>query len=552
MDFNVGDVFNWLSDKGKLALTFVPKAIFDFAGHEDSVIDSATKIVREATENPLRSLTKEFLERLRGLIDNGISDRLLQVALDRSLDLIISVSPQINPVRLLEVALDRSLDLIISVSPQINPARLLLVALDRSLDLIISISHVIDSRILLEAATKLTRSILNAVIDNVGVLRIIREGILSNDVNAATLGLLWGNGGELARFFVDLVECMKRSAKANSWNGAYPNDDPQDNELDLTDAMNRHAAICQFQRLAKSVIFILKGMAVNATLDQIDMITETGLMSDVGVDSGTVINVPPSGFHPGDPSGPSAEQSHHPNEKWLFVNGIAGEYYWLYLACRKLARQYSRHITGVFNRGDGIFWDLVECAGERTDQGNGNASKQSEIVKRTDTSKAAQKILKDKLEEALKSEKVEHVVMIAHSQGCLLLRLVLQDLLTYSDDKFKTRMKNSLCIFTFGNPSLDWKARDPAATPLASHVLRTEHFANETDFVAKLGVLRAYRPPNSDPDIGYSDESVFVNKEWRGHLFGSQYSLNPNDYRNHQHSESWLLACGPRKSIRPV
>jgi hypothetical protein len=132
----------------------------------------------------------------------------------------------------------------------------------------------------------------------------------------------------------------------------------------------------------------------------------------------------------------------------------------------------------------------------------------------------------------------------------------LQELLTGNDngnDKgkgkdIKTEMKNRLCIFTFGNPSLDWEAHVPAVTPLESLVLRTEHFANQTDFVAKLGVLRAPMPPNT----GYLAKSVFVNEKWRGHLFGSQYSLNPGDYKNYQNSKSWLLSCGPNRSIRPV
>jgi hypothetical protein len=528
---NGGNVFAGLFDAGKWALTVVPKAAFDFAGHEDSVVDSTTKIVRVANDGPLRKLIKRFLKRFQELIDNEISERFLEVARR----VLITISNNTTPP-------------VMALLQDIS---------NRSLSLISSVSHLIDSEILLKTAAKLTRSILDAVIKDVGALRIIREGILSNDVNAATLKLLWGNGGELANFFVDLVECMKCYAQADSWNGAYPEDDPhgQDNELDLRESMNRHAAICQFQRLAKSVVFILKEMAVKASLDNIDTITATKLMSDV--DSGLVINVPPSGRHPAQPPGPPAEQHPPPNEKWLFVNGIAGEYYWLYLACRKLAKRYSRDITGVFNRGDGILWDLVECAGERTDQGNGNASRRSEIVQRTKSSMAAQESLKNELEKALRSE-AKHVVMIAHSQGCLLLRLALQELLTGNDNDngkdIKTEMKNRLCIFTFGNPSLDWKAHVPAVTPLESLVLRTEHFANKTDFVAKLGVLRAYDPPNSDPNTGYPDESVFINRkeEWKGHLFGSQYSLNSHDYRDHQGPESWLLACGPGRSIRPV
>src|ERR1700761_6281454 len=63
---------------------------------------------------------------------------------------------------------------------------------------------------------------------------------------------------------------------------------------------------------------------------------------------------------------------------------------------------------------------------------------------------------------------------------------------------------------------------------LRSHVLRTEHFANEADFVAKLGVLSDKNPLKS----GYTDDCVFTNRQagWDGHLFGTQYSLHPAHY----------------------
>ncbi|EHK23276.1 uncharacterized protein TRIVIDRAFT_134060, partial [Trichoderma virens Gv29-8] len=397
---------------------------------------------------------------------------------------------------------------------------------------------------------------LDAVLTRVGQLGIIRNGIFSNDINAATLGLVWSNADELASFFVDLVECAKCYAPASSLNGATGQNNPhgQDNEFDLSQPMNRHALICQVQRLARSIIYILKNVATSITFEEIDMSSETTLRSD-DYDTGTLLE----------------EQPRVANEKWLFVNGIATELFWLHLACKKLARQYSREITGVYNRGDGILWDLIECAGERNITGEGNARSQKRLIQRTSSSRGAQEKLKEQLEAALEQagdgdgSVYKHVVVIAHSQGCLLLRLALEELVVEDaagTGNTRQTMLERLCVFTFGNPSVDWKLDlpdDVVIAPLqnsgqsqmdleflSSHVLRTEHFANKVDFVAKLGVISEHRRADS----GYAPEHVFVNEDpdWIGHLFGTQYSLDSRYYRAEQTNgaigdPSWLLTC---------
>ncbi|UKZ49580.1 hypothetical protein TrVGV298_003827 [Trichoderma virens] len=383
--------------------------------------------------------------------------------------------------------------------------------------------------------------------------------------------------------------------------------------------MNRHALICQVQRLARSIIYILKNVATSITFEEIDMSSETTLRSD-DYDTGTLLEVRPSGRQrvinatPAGPGQPLAgnqlnetdeeqqdemeeeqqdeteeeeqqdeteeEQPRVANEKWLFVNGIATELFWLHLACKKLARQYSREITGVYNRGDGILWDLIECAGERNITGEGNARSQKRLIQRTSSSRGAQEKLKEQLEAALEQagdgdgSVYKHVVVIAHSQGCLLLRLALEELVVEDaagTGNTRQTMLERLCVFTFGNPSVDWKLDlpdDVVIAPLqnsgqsqmdleflSSHVLRTEHFANKVDFVAKLGVISEHRRADS----GYAPEHVFVNEDpdWIGHLFGTQYSLDSRYYRAEQTNgaigdPSWLLTCRKKTSIRPA
>ncbi|KAH6854063.1 hypothetical protein B0I37DRAFT_360974 [Chaetomium sp. MPI-CAGE-AT-0009] len=449
-----------------------------------------------------------------------------------------------------------------------------------------------------------TSGVLAAALANVGQLGILHRGIFSNEINAATLGLVWNNFDGLVSFLVDLAECVKCYASASSLDGKARQGSPHGryNEFDMSQPMNRHSIICQIQRLVKSTIFILRQTATPAKFGDINMTKETTLRSD-DYESGTVLEVRPSGWQRvvGQsqerpwvrlPTGAGLEErcsrSDEPpkvtNEKWFFVNGIATELFWLHLACKKLAEKYSREITGVYNRGDGILWDLIECAGERDASGKCSAKSQKKIIERTESSKMAQESLKKQLQVALeegRGSRYAHIVVIAHSQGCLLLRLALEELIISAcqdTGNIRRTMLDRLCVFTFGNPSVDWKLECDSNKPierlknskqddnvdlgfLSSHVLCTEHFANETDFVAKLGVLSEHK---NQQDSGYEEECLFVNRgrDWIGHLFGTQYSLDYTDYKDQKKGEqtgdegqvtggkSLLLTCQDGVSIQ--
>jgi hypothetical protein len=226
-----------------------------------------------------------------------------------------------------------------------------------------------------------------------------------------------------------------------------------------------------------------------------------------------------------------------PKQHWLFVNGIGGEYHWLKLACQKLEARFGRKTVGVFNRGDRILCDLVECTGERSARQNGSTTSQGYLISRTESSRNAQRLLKENLELMLQPDMAgTDAVVVAHSQGCLLLRLVLEDLVTNGEGAIRNRMREHLRVNTFGNPSINWLAENNPAMKLRSFSRSTEHFANRADFVAGLGVLRPQDEAVGD-DNGYSN--VFVNENWKGHLFGAQYSLDANDYTDGP--RSWLL-----------
>jgi hypothetical protein len=384
---------------------------------------------------------------------------------------------------------------------------------------------------------QVTRCTLVAIgqTDFAEALRIWR-GIFTNDANEQTLAFILEHKSDLASFLIDLIEPTKLYATALSRDG-IPNGQNSHgrynpyNELNLEVAMNRHTVICQLQRLAKSLSHVFLMGQQGMSLDQLLM--NTTLRSDF--DGNGIVILPPALTI----TAPDNPDQH--GEQWLFVNGICGEYFWLQLYCEKLRDTFNRDIRGVFNRSDGILWDVIECAGERDTNGRENT-----LIQRTPSSMAAQRVLSRELSAALQNESSNgYIVMIAYSQGCLLLRLVLQDFVR--NNAHQNAMRERLMVFTFGNPSIDWMGtHEGGRIRLCEYVQHTEHFANERDFVARLGVLKSTEEGDLR-DLGYLDENqnslLFINRnrDWIGHLFGTQYSLRAQEYVDGNTSR--LLAC---------
>jgi hypothetical protein len=310
--------------------------------------------------------------------------------------------------------------------------------------------------------------------------------------------------------------------------------------------MNRHAALSQIQRFFKSIIEVFRQKDLNVG----EFVMDTKLETDCTGPAETITVLK------------RQNDKVKTAETWLFVNGIAGEFFWNHLAIMKIRDFFfdpDKHpedksdetqarrtiISGVFNRSDGILWDLIECAGERRPELRvttklPNTSSKAPLSSRTASSRDAQKTLSDALREALSDSKTsgKDIIMIAHSQGCLLLRLTLEELFPEGEGYFQAVMQKHLHVYTFGNPAYDWDVHAYTAT--------TEHFANELDYVAKLGVLRQYssdRNTGVKNDLTYCsrcrardkthkpNQRIFVNnKNQSGHLFGSQYSLQVKDY----------------------
>jgi hypothetical protein len=362
---------------------------------------------------------------------------------------------------------------------------------------------------------------------------LIWRGIFTNGMNEDALYFILNHLYDLLGFLYDLVKpgnvvptyaadgVIENGADGADGTDEFPGGGNPYNELDLRREQNRDAIVYQVQRVALTFINILQMGRKTPPQGLTDLQMNVRLLSDFDAN--------------GNPPSPTyvsrfEERLESPrNEKWLFINGIANELTWFQRSCDKIRNTFKREVKGIYNRSDGILWDLIECCGERS----AVTEKSNELIERTQSSKAAQKSLEEELTDALwptDGIAPDKVVMIAHSQGCLILRLVLQKLVSENpagSQEIRV-MKDRLRVFTFGNPSIDWRAIDETAQSLSKYATATEHFAHEVDFVARLGVVTY----SVDPDSGYDADSIFYSKEGRGHLFGAHYPLEKNAYTN--------------------
>ncbi|KFA45538.1 hypothetical protein S40293_06566 [Stachybotrys chartarum IBT 40293] len=378
---------------------------------------------------------------------------------------------------------------------------------------------------IVDAILQLIRRSLQAMTTSLcGAMLLLRE-MFTNDTSKESVNFILDHLGDLLVFVYDLFK------PANVIPGAPTVDaDGSDmhsrinnpyNELDLWQKLNRFAIIYQVQRVALTLLSILQQGRQMPPSGLGGFQMDARLPSDLGRDGRPPLETYISELE-GDVTSPSSEQ-------WLFINGIANELVWFKGSCDKIRDTFNREVKGVYNRSDGILWDLIECAGEHS----AATDKQNELITRTPSSRAAQEILRKELTKALwpgDRSIPDKVVMIAHSQGCLILRLVLQKLASENPigSSKMLDMNDRLWVFTFGNPSIDWRVLGEEPQYLSEYAHVTEHFAHEADFVAMLGVVRHYENAES----GYGEESVFLSKGGRGHLFGAHYPLGADAYVN--------------------
>ncbi|KAK5659975.1 hypothetical protein OQA88_13440 [Cercophora sp. LCS_1] len=399
---------------------------------------------------------------------------------------------------------------------------------------------------IIDAILQLMQRSLAAVGRSLSGAAVIWHGIFTNSTNEAHLRFILDHLYDLFRFIYDLCRpgtvipegrATDGTAKNGSIDGTteneldiiFPGINNPYNELDLRISENRRAIVNQVRRVVKTLVKILKmgrkgeGPSPSRGLDDLEM--DMSLASDFDKDGNPVQPTYLSTLENNKPS--------KPGETWLFVNGIANEYVWLQRSCDKIRDAFGREVKGIYNRTDGILWDLIECFGEHSTVG-----KKNKLIERTKSSTDAQATLERELRSPLLQDgpgAPKKIVMIAHSQGCLVLRLALQNMVadaTADGPRLRHNMKKRLRVFTFASPAIDWLVLDgdgSVVRPLSGYAHLTEHYAHEADFVSVLGVVTHRR--------GYERDPVFHSKGGRGHLFGAHYPLRKEDYQNGDNSE---------------
>ncbi|RIB28422.1 hypothetical protein C2G38_1892890, partial [Gigaspora rosea] len=184
-------------------------------------------------------------------------------------------------------------------------------------------------------------------------------------------------------------------------------------------------------------------------------------------------------------------------EKWFFINGVMTNQHWLDENCKRLEYHFKRGVTGILNSSYGIIWDTAET-----------------IVSRSfDDETIPVRWASYLIFQELKKDEVKKVRLVAHSEGCVIANLVIKKLyweLSYTEkDKYKEALLEKLEVYTFANISREFI--NPKGL-----IKCIEHYANEKDLIARMGVL-------SNIDNPRFHGKIFINKNARGHLFNRYY-----------------------------
>jgi hypothetical protein len=226
--------------------------------------------------------------------------------------------------------------------------------------------------------------------------------------------------------------------------------------------------------------------------------------------------------HPDEYGGASS----FPDEHWFFVNGICTNEDVARMNAEYLAHLFHRPVTVVQNATDSVWVDLYECALGKGFKDDPNSKDRKTMTEPAWRATAA-------ILEALNAPQTKRVVVLAHSQGTIIVANVLRavakalrsdlarrpnaewhpfadslmggvhtetqksvrDGLAHSFAVLSTggldqalRRLEKLEIYTFANCADRMRYVDPF-----ERVPYMEHFANERDLVARLGVLSPFR-----------------------------------------------------------
>lgn len=178
------------------------------------------------------------------------------------------------------------------------------------------------------------------------------------------------------------------------------------------------------------------------------------------------------------------------------------------MSCDRFAKTFGRPVTGIHNRTYGLAGDLIECVIQRSFSFMGE-----------DTRFAL-----DYVKACLADPTVKTVVLLGHSQGGIIISLILDRL--FSDLPAENMAK--LEIYTFGNAAAHFnnplstiaQPASPLGIPKPTRIIpHIEHYANSEDMVTRWGVLYNVRNVLENRFSG----QVFVRMKASGHMLNQHY-----------------------------
>lgn len=196
----------------------------------------------------------------------------------------------------------------------------------------------------------------------------------------------------------------------------------------------------------------------------------------------------------------------------FFVNGICVDENWLKLNCDTLSEYLKEEVVGIHNKSYGLIVDLVECILQR------------DLRFYTESVMTAIEAVTHALEQG------RRVRLIGHSQGGIIVSLVVDYLVDYGNPKLFEKLE----VYTFASAA----DKFPSPPKPYRHI-PIKHYGNQFDLVSILGVLGArafYRhivyplrslyyesgDPNHDP---HYFGKIFVHREAFGHLLSTNYTF---------------------------
>jgi len=188
---------------------------------------------------------------------------------------------------------------------------------------------------------------------------------------------------------------------------------------------------------------------------------------------------------------PKIEEDDEKGEIWFYINGVVTDHWIAQLNAEHIARIFRRPVHILHNPTEGLHRDLRECVAGR--------------VLHDKTGVAEE--LREELSKLAGGKGSVRIVVVAHSQGTILMSEIVQEL-----RRRKSPLLKRMEVFNFAFCADEFPA---------DCCRKVEHYANENDFVAALSLTpgNAYDAPIP----------VFRRRDQWGHFLGAHY-LDPKGF----------------------